>query len=1309
MSVTSSPLLAETDEAPRLARHPLRGGWLKAVRLGWIALAAFVLFLFFASISARLGQLAALPLPVKVWLEHLGFSAEVYILYVLGLDLLTVLIFVIIAALIFWRRSEDWMAVLLSLALLTFPTVLSPNLEALKLVRPAWTGFVSALQGVGVGVALLVFYLFPDGRYYPRWTRVLAWFWVGWLVLWAVLPSQPLSMAASPSWLRFLLYMMPSDPKMLVDVHRLLRVGSLLAVVLGWFGSGILAQILRYRYNTPLQRQQTKWVIIALVVAFLGYFYFHVAPLVVPALKVPGLALLLFTLFGQPLYSLALLTVPLALTISIMHYHLWDIDILINRALVYGVVTGFLGAAYFGVVIIVQQLLRSITQTQSTLVIAVTTLIIAMLFMPLRKRVQDIIDRSFYREKVDFRQMFMDFSRRVRTIIDLGELVHVLVERTIQMLHIEYGAVYLLQPDKRFALAEAQGLSEESPSLPLDALILNRLNNGQVVSLPQAKPYKLLVPLIAPQLEGTAPAPLSLAERVSSTLVGVLALGPRRSGQDYTGEDQELLLDLADQAGTSIQVAWLIEARQSEIARRQEAERRLEEYRESPIGRAETIAQQLIADPASVLEQLHALAQAAGNDPDAAMLLSNLPGALTNQEGGRSQTLASLAEGYYYLFNGFATPELLPVGLRNIIVQLISPESSQWRGATEALALYRRCHTALEANCIAQITGDKSLGDKNTTDARAPLPASFPAFLADLNAALAQFQPVVAALSAYERVDTPQDKLAYLAGAVERLRHIDRFARNELGSADRPLVQRLAESWMLVVTAAMGELQTRAQLTFQLLTRHTWQDDIVSLVLGLTNTGRGAAINIRVTLAPDPDYTVVDQQAKIERLSPGEEAQVRLRVRPRLEKGVDQFRARFIILYTDPRGPDQVENFADITRLIPTEGEFRYIPNPYVVGTPLQTGSPLFFGREDTIAFIKENLAALHRNNLVIISQRRTGKTSLLKQLPLHLGDDYLAVYIDGQALGLDPGLPNFFLGLATEIAFALEDRGLPIRMPTVEDFSEAPAAAFERDFLPRVQQAIGHRHLLIMLDEFEELEAAVRRGDLEPSIFGFLRHLIQHTENLSVIFCGTHRLEELAADYWNVLFNISLYRHVSFLQQAEALRLIQEPVAPYNMRYDDLALDKIWRVTAGHPYFLQLLCHSLVNQHNKTQQSYVTVANVNDALEEILASGEAHFMYLWAESTPVERLTLTALSRMIPLTGQASAISVIDYLTERGVSVERQAISEALHHLALRDILSESRESDASAEVYRWKLGLLGLWVEKYKSLSRVIDEHKL
>jgi hypothetical protein len=505
----------------------------------------------------------------------------------------------------------------------------------------------------------------------------------------------------------------------------------------------------------------------------------------------------------------------------------------------------------------------------------------------------------------------------------------------------------------------------------------------------------------------------------------------------------------------------------------------------------------------------------------------------------------------------------------------------------------------------------------------------------------------------------------------------------------------------------MGELQARARLVCRLVTRHTWQDDLVALTLTVRNDGRGAALNLQVSLTAGGEYTPLDEPAHVARLAMGEEVSLTLRVRPLLEAGASYFRARFLIRYDDPRGPDQVEQFADEVQLLAERGVFQFIPNPYVVGTPLQNGSPLFFGREDVLGFIEENLQAAHRNNLVLIGQRRTGKTSLLKQLPDRLGDAYVPVYLDGQSLGLDPGMPGFFLALATEIAFALDDRGFPITPPELEEFAAHPATTFERGFLPQVRRAIGERHLLLLLDEFEELETAVRRGSLDTSVFGFLRHVIQHSANLSVIFCGTHRLEELAADYWSVLFNISLYRHVGFLSRYEAERLIQEPVAPYNMRYDGLALEKIWRVTSGHPYFLQLLCHSLVNRHNRSGRSYLTVADLNDALDEILAAGEAHFVYLWAESSEHEQLVLATLSRAFPLTARVTLAQVADELAGRGFPLDRGVISTALHQLALRDILTrDDRDDGSGGESYSWKLGLLALWVEKYRSLSRVINE---
>jgi len=708
-------------------------------------------------------------------------------------------------------------------------------------------------------------------------------------------------------------------------------------------------------------------------------------------------------------------------------------------------------------------------------------------------------------------------------------------------------------------------------------------------------------------------------------------------------------------------------------------------------------AQALLDNPASALVFLRDLLQSARHSPEAEMLLAALPG-LMDLAG--EHLLALLADSYQRLYRSLIEPEQAAAAIRKLIDALESPQAAGLQHQPEALELYRASLYALEHSTLVAV-GEARDGLKSLREV-----GGDPA-LADLRSALADLIAVAEAAYACERVASTRDRLAYLAAALERLGEIARRGRT-LGAADRAVIVSVTDSWMNIVARSMGDLQTRARITCRLVNQQTWQSDPVTVALHLRNEGQSAALNLRVILTESPEYTPLDDGARLDRLASGDETQVELRLRPHLSADRQEFRARFTIVFDDPRGPNHDEQFADAVYLLPPEETFQNIPNPYVVGTPLQAGSPLFVGREDIFAFIDESLRARHRNHLTLIGQRRTGKSSLLKQLPDRLNDDFASVYIDGQSLALDSGLSAFFYNIAIEMAHALEDRGLAFTLPEWIDFEESPAHSFERDFLPRVRDAIGNRHLLLLLDEFEELEAMVQQGKLDAAIFPFLRHLLQHFEGLSVIFCGTHRMEELANPHWQALFNLTLYRHVGFLARPDTVHLIEAPVSEYGMRFDDLALDALWRVTAGHPYFLQLLCHGLVNLHNRARRSSMTISDVNAVVDEIVSSSEAHFAFLWAESTREEQLAMAVLSRRIPLTGRATVAQVADYLAHRGVMVERGALAGALRHLAVRDILASRTEEDtvAGGDAYGWRLGLLALWIEKYQSLARILEK---
>jgi hypothetical protein len=331
------------------------------------------------------------------------------------------------------------------------------------------------------------------------------------------------------------------------------------------------------------------------------------------------------------------------------------------------------------------------------------------------------------------------------------------------------------------------------------------------------------------------------------------------------------------------------------------------------------------------------------------------------------------------------------------------------------------------------------------------------------------------------------------------------------------------------------------------------------------------------------------------------------------------------------------------------------------------------------------------------------GKTSFLQQLPERLGAAYLPVYIDGQSLGIDPGMANFFYDLALAVVDALAEQGLKLTEPTADEFQERPSGTFERTFLPAVLEAIGERELLLLFDEFEELEMRVDSGKLEPTIFPFLRHLMQHNRRLGFIFVGTHRLETLSTDYWSIFFNIALYKHVTFLDDKAARALISEPVAGFGLHYDDLALDKMLRVTAGQPYFLQLICHALVNRANREQRAYLTIQDVNAVLSQMVEVGEAHFAFLWEQSNPSEQLVLAALTRLLTREPTVTALQVTELLAERGVAMPAQDVTETLHQLVMRDIV---RELTGQPPRYEYKIELVRLWVDRYKALGRVVDE---
>jgi len=193
----------------------------------------------------------------------------------------------------------------------------------------------------------------------------------------------------------------------------------------------LLAQIYRYRrVSTALERQQTKWVLYGASLLLGGASAGAQAlTLLVPAISLSPPLAPADLAADAVLNGLLQLLLPVTLGVSILRFRLFEIDVLIRRTLIYAVLTALLALAYFGTVLGLQGLIGTLTgQRQSTVVTVLSTLVIAALFVPLRARVQAVIDRRFYRRKYDAARTLTAFGAALREEVELAHLAGQLVE-----------------------------------------------------------------------------------------------------------------------------------------------------------------------------------------------------------------------------------------------------------------------------------------------------------------------------------------------------------------------------------------------------------------------------------------------------------------------------------------------------------------------------------------------------------------------------------------------------------------------------------------------------------------------------------------------------------------------------------------------------------------------------------------------------------------------------------------------------------------------------------------------------------------
>jgi hypothetical protein len=383
--------------------------------IGWVLLVAYTLGVFFGSLPFYFTHLQTVcahnpcvtgqPLPNTVILLHgHGLSLTTYALFAIVLTVIAAIIAFMIAGVLAWRKSEDWMALLTALALVMLITANSTF--TLEHLDSPWKVPATLLNILTWSLVLLVFCLIPDGQFVPKWTRLLPIIWIIFSICFLFINQ--------------------------------LHSNTFLANIVWLTALACLVVSLLYRYrivSTPVQRQQTKWIVFGGSTTVLLTIVTSLPPLFFPSFAGPGtlydVVLAVFNIF-------LLLPFILCIAIAILRYRLWDIDIIINRTLLYSTLTIVLAVIYEVSVFTLQSITGGFIRGNQLAIVA-STFLIGTLFKPLHGRTQKLIDRHFYRRKYDAARTLATFSATIRDEVDLNQLCAKLIEvvdETMQPAHI---------------------------------------------------------------------------------------------------------------------------------------------------------------------------------------------------------------------------------------------------------------------------------------------------------------------------------------------------------------------------------------------------------------------------------------------------------------------------------------------------------------------------------------------------------------------------------------------------------------------------------------------------------------------------------------------------------------------------------------------------------------------------------------------------------------------------------------------------------------------------------------------------------
>ncbi|MGD2246777.1 MAG: ATP-binding protein [Candidatus Methanofastidiosia archaeon] len=532
--------------------------------------------------------------------------------------------------------------------------------------------------------------------------------------------------------------------------------------------------------------------------------------------------------------------------------------------------------------------------------------------------------------------------------------------------------------------------------------------------------------------------------------------------------------------------------------------------------------------------------------------------------------------------------------------------------------------------------------------------------------------------------DMVEDKVRYKNKILSKIDELDHKWIGKFTHPDKYILFDILTNWKHIIEKEYEEQAPRPEIKATIKTKHLALSEKMGIVFSINNIGKGEAHEIYIKLLQSNDYDIVSQKSETKTYlaSKGRSFEPELLINPKKKKEVTIL---YEVYYEDVLGKKNKSQFEDTIEFIEEEIPFKKIENPYIIGDIVRD-SRMFYGREKLLTDIVDNFKGRYQiNPIFLYGQRRTGKTSTLVQLEKRLKDGFFPVLFSMREIF---GRKSFYKDLMEKIK---EKIGLMnIKIPDIE---EDPFDIFKNEFYSEVQKKLGKKKMVIMIDEYQQIDELINHGYYDTDVIDFLNALVQDGE-IKFIFAGSLYPHELKSNKWAELMKFFIQMNVSFLERDDAIKLITEPVRG-QMKYDEGGIEKIISLSRCHPYFVQLICHTMVEHHNHDKVNLIGYENIINHLFEYFERGNNVFSDIMLTQT--NELQQKILFVIYNLMKKKKRISVtksdIEWnLMSNGKTIEKKEIEKSLSYLEKREIIQKSAERP---ENYEFVVDLYKYWVK--------------